>query len=71
MPIAPPPAVVRPARRALPASCLVAALAAAPAHGHNVVERQAMGDIETIAITPSGFDGYADQRDANGTARGY
>ncbi|MEO5688565.1 MAG: gamma-glutamyltransferase [Burkholderiaceae bacterium] len=39
--------------------------------GHNVVERQAMGDTQTIEITPTGFDGYADQRDPNGAARGF
>jgi gamma-glutamyltranspeptidase/glutathione hydrolase len=41
------------------------------AMGHNVVERQAMGDTETIEITPTGFYGDADQRDTNGAARGY
>ena len=39
--------------------------------GHNVVERQAMGDTETIEITPTGFYGAADQRDTNGAARGF
>ena len=39
--------------------------------GHHVVERQAMGDTQTIEITPTGFYGYADQRDPNGAARGY
>jgi gamma-glutamyltranspeptidase/glutathione hydrolase len=39
--------------------------------GHNVVERQAMGDTQTIAITPTGFYGYSDQRDPNGAARGW
>ena len=39
--------------------------------GHNVVERQAMGDTQTIEILPDGFYGYADQRDPNGAARGY
>ena len=39
--------------------------------GHNVVERQAMGDTQTIQITPTGFYGYSDQRDPNGAARGY
>jgi gamma-glutamyltranspeptidase / glutathione hydrolase len=39
--------------------------------GHNVVERQAMGDTQTIQITPTGFYGYADQRDPNGAARGF
>ncbi len=39
--------------------------------GHNVVERQAMGDTQTIQITPGGFYGYADQRDPNGAARGF
>jgi len=39
--------------------------------GHNVVERQAMGDTQTIEITPAGFYGYADQRDPNGAARGF
>ena len=41
------------------------------AMGHNVVERQAMGDTETIEVTPDGFFGYADQRDRNGAARGF
>ena len=41
------------------------------AMGHNVVERQSMGDTETIEITPTGFYGYADQRDAAGAARGW
>ena len=40
-------------------------------YGHKVVERQAMGDTQTIQILPSGFYGYADQRDPNGAARGY
>jgi gamma-glutamyltranspeptidase / glutathione hydrolase len=39
--------------------------------GHNVVERQAMGDTQTIEITPTGFYGYSDQRDPNGAARGF
>ena len=39
--------------------------------GHKVVERQAMGDTQTIQITPDGFFGYADQRDPNGAARGF
>ncbi len=39
--------------------------------GHNVVERQAMGDTQTIEITPDGFYGYSDQRDPNGAARGF
>ena len=39
--------------------------------GHKVVERQSMGDTQTIQILPSGFYGYADQRDPNGAARGY
>jgi len=39
--------------------------------GHTVVERQAMGDTQTIQITPEGFFGYADQRDPNGAARGF
>jgi len=39
--------------------------------GHTVVERQAMGDTQTIQITPDGFFGYADQRDPNGAARGF
>ena len=39
--------------------------------GHNVVVRQAMGDTQTIQITPGGFYGYADQRDPNGAARGF
>jgi len=39
--------------------------------GHNVVERQAMGDTQTIQITPTGFYGYSDQRDPNGAARGF
>jgi gamma-glutamyltranspeptidase/glutathione hydrolase len=39
--------------------------------GHNVVERQAMGDTQTIEITPTGFYGYADLRDPNGAARGF
>ena len=39
--------------------------------GHKVVERQAMGDTQTIEITKDGFYGYADQRDPNGAARGY
>ena len=39
--------------------------------GHNVVERQAMGVTQTIQITPTGFYGYADQRDPNGAARGF
>ena len=39
--------------------------------GHTVVERQAMGDTQTIQITPAGFFGYADQRDPNGAARGF
>jgi len=46
-------------------------LALLRAMGHHVVERQAMGDTQTIEITPTGFYGYADQRDANGAARGY
>jgi gamma-glutamyltranspeptidase/glutathione hydrolase len=41
------------------------------AMGHRVVERPAMGDTETIEITPTGFYGYADQRDPNGAARGF
>jgi gamma-glutamyltranspeptidase/glutathione hydrolase len=39
--------------------------------GHKVVERQAMGDTQTIQILPTGFYGYADQRDPNGAARGF
>ena len=39
--------------------------------GHKVVERQAMGDTQTIEITPEGFFGYADQRDTNGAVRGF
>jgi gamma-glutamyltranspeptidase/glutathione hydrolase len=39
--------------------------------GHKVVERQAMGDTQTIEITPDGFYGYADQRDPSGAARGF
>ena len=39
--------------------------------GHNVVERQSMGDTQTIEITPTGFYGYSDQRDPNGAARGF
>ena len=39
--------------------------------GHNVVVRQAMGDTQTIQITPGGFYGYSDQRDPNGAARGF
>jgi gamma-glutamyltranspeptidase/glutathione hydrolase len=39
--------------------------------GHKVVERQSMGDTQTIQILPTGFYGYADQRDPNGAARGY
>jgi gamma-glutamyltranspeptidase/glutathione hydrolase len=39
--------------------------------GHHVVERQSMGDTQTIQILPTGFYGYADQRDPNGAARGY
>jgi gamma-glutamyltranspeptidase/glutathione hydrolase len=39
--------------------------------GHHVVERQAMGDTQTIQITPTGFYGYSDQRDPNGAARGF
>ena len=39
--------------------------------GHKVVERQAMGDSQTIQILPTGFYGYADQRDSSGAARGY
>ncbi len=39
--------------------------------GHNVVEHPAMGDTQTIQITPNGFYGYADQRDPNGAARGF
>lgn len=41
------------------------------AMGHNVVEQQAMGDTQTIQITPAGFYGYSDQRDPNGATRGY
>ena len=41
------------------------------AMGHTVVERQAMGDTQTIEITPTGFYGYADKRDDNGAARGF
>jgi len=40
-------------------------------YGHKVVERQAMGDTQTIQILPTGFYGYADQRDPNGAARGF
>ena len=40
-------------------------------YGHKVVERPAMGDTQTIQILPTGFYGYADQRDPNGAARGY
>jgi gamma-glutamyltranspeptidase/glutathione hydrolase len=40
-------------------------------YGHKVVERQAMGDTQTIQILPTGFYGYADQRDPNGAARGW
>ena len=39
--------------------------------GHNVVEHPAMGDTQTIEVTPNGFYGYADQRDPNGAARGF
>jgi gamma-glutamyltranspeptidase/glutathione hydrolase len=39
--------------------------------GHKVVERQSMGDTQTIQILPTGFYGYADQRDPNGAARGW
>jgi gamma-glutamyltranspeptidase/glutathione hydrolase len=39
--------------------------------GHKVVERQAMGDTQTIEITPSGLYGYSDQRDPAGAARGF
>jgi gamma-glutamyltranspeptidase / glutathione hydrolase len=39
--------------------------------GYKVVERQSMGDTQTIQILPTGFYGYADQRDPNGAARGY
>jgi len=39
--------------------------------GHHVVERQAMGDTQTIQVTPDGFYGDADQRDPNGAARGF
>jgi gamma-glutamyltranspeptidase / glutathione hydrolase len=41
------------------------------AMGHKVVERQAMGDTQTIEITPSGLYGYSDQRDPAGAARGF
>ncbi len=46
-------------------------LALLRAMGQNVVERHAMGDTQTIQITPEGFFGYADQRDPNGAARGF
>ena len=39
--------------------------------GHHVSEQPAMGDAQTIEVTPTGFSGYADQRDPNGSARGY
>ena len=41
------------------------------AMGHKVVERPAMGDTQTIEITPSGLYGYSDQRDPAGAARGF
>ncbi len=41
------------------------------AMGHKVVERPAMGNTQTIEITPSGFYGYADQRDPNGATLGF
>jgi gamma-glutamyltranspeptidase len=39
--------------------------------GHKVVERAAMGDTQTIEITPTGLYGYSDQRDPAGAAKGF